>query len=246
MIINQNFLRSSQRTVPQLVLLGTALVSLYYANDVCVSRWWLENDGEGPVAGEVVRHEGLWFKCATDPGGTSCEGLELFWVDLATPLIAARGLAWLSIGLLCIVIAMYWVGCNMNNLLTKKAISDMKFRYRARAIKIRIFNIGMVLHVIAACAFWALSMMMTVGIVDAYFYIKDSTGVAGHSKQGHSFIWSQAIYDSWLNDFIMLVSVITCYFVNSNKKQEWANDFENAYFNDEKDVKYDVDGVQYV
>lgn len=106
-------------------MLLSVIVSFIYIVDINNSDSWVENDGEGVVVGEILRHEGIWNKCATDPGGTSCEGLEKFWVDLPTPIVYGRFLIYASMIGCALASICYFLGLNVLTFLALESVSGV-------------------------------------------------------------------------------------------------------------------------
>ena len=55
----------------------------------------------------------------------------------------------------------------------------------------------------------------------------------GHSKNGHSFIWSQGIYDGWVTITLLLIGLGCCCVLNKNHEND------DRIFKDEVEEKYD-------
>ena len=56
---------------------------------------------------------------------------------------------------------------------------------------------------------------------------------SGHSKSGHSFIWSQGIYDGWLTIILLLIGLGCGCVLNKNHEED------DRIFKDEVEEKYD-------
>ena len=93
----------------------------------------------------------------------------------------------------------------------------------------------MVLHLIAFVCFSGVNIWFSIAVVNSYFWAQMALDVpnTGHSKNGHSFIWSQGIYDGWVTITLLLIGLGCCCVLNKNHEKD------DRIFKDEVEEKYD-------
>ena len=188
-----------------------------------------------------LRHTGLWTTCIQDGSGLSCEGVEVFWVALPNGILYGRYLVYGALYSSLVSSICYYFGGNFTSfcckqLLSYDEISEIQIKnfevyrrirnqkhineegtayvFEPKNLKYYFIKAAIFLHALSFIMISISSLWIAYNVASQYFTVARFTGVNGLDKNGQSFIWSRAMYKSWMIMAALFFSLVPTCFMN--------------------------------